>query len=88
MASKRYVDAVEASGRMLAKPDPKTLEKYEDKDGHFWLDPDSGELIPMFDEVWESVTTEDLAATIANFPHTASAKRARAEWKRRFGSTY
>ena len=37
---------------------------------------------------WEEVTTEDLRATIVNYPSTDEATSAQVEWKRRFGKEF
>lgn len=37
---------------------------------------------------WKQVTTEDLCATIVNYPRTHEATLAQAEWKRRMGKEF
>lgn len=37
---------------------------------------------------WEQVTTEDLRATIVNYPHSHEATLAQGEWKRRMGKEF
>ncbi len=37
---------------------------------------------------WPEVTTEDLRATIVNYPNTDSAKHAREEWRARMGRDF
>lgn len=37
---------------------------------------------------WEQVTTEDLRATIVNYPDSEEATLAQAEWKRRMGKEF